>query len=72
MTDDAPTLQDELALALALADTADAITRPPFDAGEFSVARKADRTEVTEIDRAAEAAIARAARRRAAGPSTAR
>ena len=47
-----------MALALALADTADAITRPPFDAGDFSVARKADRTEVTEIDRAAEAAIA--------------
>jgi histidinol-phosphatase len=50
-------LTDELALALALADTADAVTLPPFAARQFTVEHKLDRTEVTEIDRAAEAAI---------------
>ena len=47
----------ELELAVALADEADAITVPPFEDRRFTVDRKVDRTEVTEIDRATEAAI---------------
>ncbi|MGI9031783.1 MAG: inositol monophosphatase family protein [Ilumatobacteraceae bacterium] len=50
-------LDRELALALALADEADAITLAPFDARRFTVEQKLDRSEVTEIDRAAETAI---------------
>lgn len=48
---------DDLALALSLADVADAITLPAFAAARFTVEHKTDRSEVTEIDRAAEAAI---------------
>ena len=48
----------ELELALELADAADAITLPPFLARDISVEWKVDRTEVTALDRAAEAAIA--------------
>ena len=48
---------DELTLALRLADTADAITLPAFERRSFSLDWKADRSEVTEIDRAAERAI---------------
>ncbi len=47
----------DLELALALADDADAITLAPFEDRRFTVDRKVDRTEVTEIDRATEAAI---------------
>jgi len=50
-------LDSELALALELADLADSITLPPFDARSFTILRKADRSEVTEIDRGCEAAI---------------
>ena len=43
--------ESELALAHTLCDTADAITLPAFQSRSFSVDRKADRSEVTEIDR---------------------
>lgn len=52
-----PALADDLALALRLADAADAVTRPRFDAADLEVDRKADRTHVTEADLAAERAI---------------
>jgi histidinol-phosphatase len=51
-------LATELELALELADTADAITLPPFLARDVAVEWKVDRTEVTALDRAAEATIA--------------
>ena len=44
---------DDLALALGLADEADAVTQPAFDRGERAVA-KADGTPVTEADRVVE------------------
>ena len=44
---------DDLALALALADEADALTLPAFDRGAAATA-KADGTPVTETDRAVE------------------
>jgi histidinol-phosphatase len=44
---------DDLALALALADEADAVTLPAFDRGE-PASVKADGTPVTEADRAVE------------------
>lgn len=47
----------ELALAHTLCDAADSITLPAFQSRSFSVDRKADRTEVTEIDRACEKAL---------------
>jgi histidinol-phosphatase len=47
----------ELSLALELADTADAITLSAFRSHAFAVDLKSDGTEVTAIDRAAEAAI---------------
>ena len=47
----------ELALALELADLADAVTLPAFTDRTFTVGHKHDRTEVTEADRGAEAAI---------------
>ena len=50
-------LDAELALALELADIADAITLPPFAARDVAFDLKPDRTEVTALDRAAEAAI---------------
>jgi histidinol-phosphatase len=50
-------LDDELALALELADAADAITLPPFAAGDVAFDLKPDRSEVTALDRATEAAI---------------
>ena len=49
----------ELALALEMADTADAITLPPFLARDVAVDWKANDTEVTALDRAAEAAGAK-------------
>jgi len=48
----------ELELAMELADRADAITAPAFESRRFTLDWKANRTEVTEIDRRAEAAIA--------------
>lgn len=51
-------LEAELALALELADLADAVTLPAFTDRSFAVDWKADRTEVTEVDRGTEAAIA--------------
>ena len=50
-------LEPELALALELADIADAITLPAYERRTFSVDWKANRTEVTEADRGAESAI---------------
>jgi histidinol-phosphatase len=50
-------LDAELALALELADIADAITLPPFAAREVTYDWKPDHTEVTALDRAAEAAV---------------
>ena len=51
-------LDDELTLALELADLADAATMPRFRAADLRVDHKADASEVTEADRGAEAAIA--------------
>jgi histidinol-phosphatase len=48
----------ELALALELADAADAITLPPFVERAVAVEWKPNDTEVTALDRAAEQAIA--------------
>lgn len=48
---------DELELALELADRADSITLPPFESRSFTTSRKADRSEVTEIDRGCEASL---------------
>jgi len=50
-------MDPDVELALALADEADAITHPPFEDRRFTVDHKLDRSEVTEIDRAAETAI---------------
>lgn len=50
-------LDVELALALELADRADAITLPRFRDRGLRVDRKADASEVTEADRGAEAAL---------------
>jgi len=55
--DGAHELGAELALALELADRADAITLPHFRAADLLVEHKADRSEVTEADRGSEAAI---------------
>jgi histidinol-phosphatase len=49
-------MADDLALALALADDADALALPAFDRGADAVA-KADGTPVTEADRAVERAL---------------
>lgn len=51
------TLAADLALALELADIADAITLPYFGNADLRVDRKADRTEVTQADRGTEAAL---------------
>ena len=50
-------LDSELALALRVADAADAVSLAGFTSRSFSVMRKADKSEVTEIDRATETAI---------------
>lgn len=50
-------LAAELALALALADAADAVTLPRFRAADLRVDRKPDRTPVTDADTAAEAVL---------------
>ena len=50
-------LTDELALALRLADAADAVTMARFDAADLDVQVKADATHVTEADLATERTI---------------
>ena len=50
-------LREELDLALALADVADAFTLPLFRSVELLVERKADSTEVTQADRGVERAL---------------
>ncbi|MEO8163687.1 MAG: inositol monophosphatase family protein, partial [Ilumatobacteraceae bacterium] len=50
-------LVSELALAVRLADAADAVSLPGYQSRKFSIERKADDSEVTEIDRATERAI---------------
>jgi histidinol-phosphatase len=52
-----PALAGELALALHLADLADAETLHRYERRAFTIDRKADRSEVTEADREAELAI---------------
>ncbi|MDQ1083908.1 MULTISPECIES: inositol monophosphatase family protein [Microbacterium] len=52
-----PTLTDDLALALRLADAADAVAMQRFDAADLRVDTKPDRTHVTEADLATERAI---------------
>ncbi|MGI6877472.1 inositol monophosphatase family protein [Microbacterium sp. gxy059] len=52
-----PSLDDDLALALRLADTADRQSLPRFDAPDLEVGLKADRSHVTEADLATERAI---------------
>ena len=53
----APALADDLALAHALADAADAISLDRFEALDLVVEQKPDRTPVTDADRAVERAI---------------
>ena len=50
-------LAEELAFAMELADLAVAIAKPHYDNRSFNLDWKANRTEVTEADRDAEAAI---------------
>lgn len=50
-------LASELALAVRLANAADAVSLAGYRSRNFSVERKTDNTEVTEIDRATERAI---------------
>ena len=52
-----PTLADDLALALELADAADAISMARFEALDLVVTTKPDRTPVTDADQAVERAI---------------
>jgi len=52
-----PNVTSDLDLALHAADVADAVSLKGFESRRFSVERKADRSEVTEIDRATETAI---------------
>src|SRR6185312_4601505 len=47
-------MQDDLALALRLADAADAVTLPRFRAADLEVTTKPDRSPVTDADTAAE------------------
>lgn len=48
---------EDLALALELADVADAVTAPRFRAADLRVSRKPDRTPVTDADTTAEDAM---------------
>jgi histidinol-phosphatase len=50
-------MQDDLALALRLADVADAVTLPRFRAADLRVTTKPDRSPVTDADTAAEEAL---------------
>lgn len=49
--------EEDLALALTLADAADAISRERFHAKDLDVSLKADRTHVTDADKAVERTI---------------
>ena len=50
-------LADDLTLARQAADVADAVSLPGFQQRGFTVERKADKSEVTELDRNTESAI---------------
>ena len=50
-------LERELAFAISLADTADAVTLPYYHQRSFHLDWKANQTEVTEADRGAETAV---------------
>jgi histidinol-phosphatase len=52
-----PTLDSDLDLALSLADLADAISQDRFRAADLEVSMKPDMTEVSDADRAVEAAL---------------
>ncbi len=52
-----PEAADDLALALALADIADALTMKRYRASDLAIETKADLTPVTESDRAVELAL---------------
>jgi len=52
-----PQLADDLALALRAAAVADAVSHPGFVERSFTVERKADKSEVTQLDRNTESAI---------------
>ena len=52
-----PNLQEDFALAVRATDAADKISLAGFTSRQFGVSRKADNSEVTEIDRATEQAI---------------
>jgi histidinol-phosphatase len=53
-----PGLDDELTLALELAELADAFTLPRYERQDFTLGWKDNRTEVTEADRGAESLLA--------------
>lgn len=57
----------ELQFALTLADLADEITLPRYTNRSFSIDRKPDRSEVTQADREAEAAISAAVQQQRPG-----
>ena len=50
-------LTEDLALALRAADVADGLSLPGFQRRRFTVERKADKSEVTELDRSTESAV---------------
>ncbi|MFZ9075569.1 MAG: inositol monophosphatase family protein [Ilumatobacteraceae bacterium] len=50
-------LTEDLALALRAADVADGLSLPGFQRRGFTVERKADKSEVTELDRNTESAV---------------
>jgi histidinol-phosphatase len=52
-----PTLTDDLALAIQLADAADAVSRNRFRALDLTISTKADRSFVTDADQAVERTI---------------
>ena len=52
-----PSLQEDFALAVRATDAADQISLTGFTSRQFGVSRKADNSEVTEIDRATEQTI---------------
>jgi histidinol-phosphatase len=60
-------MSPDLLLALRLADTADAISTPPFRSDSLRVETKADGSPVTEVDRAVEAAMQTAVTRERPG-----
>jgi histidinol-phosphatase len=57
MTSTPPSLSDDLALALRLADAADAISLERFRSGNLEVSTKPDATHVTDADLAVERAL---------------